>query len=60
MATGEEHQGRDFEEEVELVIDLRTPTQSAAGVFAVSAEGAAIRIPVRADEYRQLVDHGSG
>jgi hypothetical protein len=55
---GEDHE-HGPEDEVEHVIDLRTPTQSAAGVFAVSAKGAATRIPLRADEYRELVGHSA-
>ena len=58
VAPSDEHECSDTDDD-DLVIDLRSPTQSAAGVFAVSAEGAAIRLPLRADEYRQLVGHGS-
>lgn len=57
MGPSDERDRADLDETAELVIDLRSPTQSAAGVFAVSAEGSAIRLPLRADEYLQLVGH---
>lgn len=37
------------------VIDLNSPIRAAAGVFVVSTEGAAQRLPLRADEYRRFV-----
>jgi hypothetical protein len=55
MTTSPEDDRLDDDETVDLVIDLRSPTQSAAGVFAVSVGGSATRLPLRADEYRQLV-----
>ena len=42
----------------EVVIDLISPIRAAAGVFAVSAEGTAQRIRVRAAEYRDLLLDG--
>ena len=55
MTTSPEGDRLDDDETVDLVIDLRSPTRSAAGVFAVSIGGAATRLPLRADEYLQLV-----